>query len=1436
MTIIQTTVKSALTGTLAFSMAASPAIAFASEDAASLAEREQAADSFGIAENPTDQNDAEASGGSQNNANASDGDTTANTSKPVDSAGSNQSAPGATPEASGDPDFAESIALPESSGNPVSTERDDAQSPNAVESEEPGAQESDSLAEGDVRIDGQSFPDDAFRSWILNPKNLKGIGADGVLTKSERESVTFIGAQRQGIRDATGLSLFPNLTMIDFEGNYLESIDLSGNRELLTVYIRNNILTSVDFSNNTKLEFIETFDNRLTELDVSMLPNLKFLHADYNQLTCIDLSHNTKLEDDGFVGNNNPLEKVILPSIPGRSFDTFVISELNELKGYTSTLPEWYTTPDFQEGTGFTPSIDQGKTFVPFDGQTLYVKRTPNNYSISFDANGGTGEMENVSRTWNDGEQALPANEFNRTGYRFLGWSSDKAAAKPEYSDGQPVQNLAGAKDTGEKKTLYAVWERIEPSEGYFRDQLSETQKAIYDDIASQLDKLTDQTDPSSLEIYVPETEIGKLESILFAVLRDHPEYFWIDFSKLAWEEVAKDRYALCAKVTGEAYFTDGFTNDNIESYRERFETAVDAIVSQAPSDAVLAVRYFNNWLAANNTYNPSGLGASNFSRTAASAILSNNDPATGPVCYGYATAMKVLLDRAGIPNAYIEGTAYNGKNGPSGEQHAWNYVLVDGAWYAVDPTWSDPGASSAGATDTYFLVGSNTVTTPGLAGKETFGLNHDPAKTPASNYGLSYPALSDRAYEGASTGLFEVTGGGTSQKFDSLSEAVAAASDGQTVKLWGDAKLDGTIAIVKNTTIDLNGQSVKCSAGAAFSVADGTTLHLANGATEIGKLSGAYSTSIVNRGSLVIDPGITLKGSQAVSGTPAQTGTHGYASQSSSSFTVYRVVQPENPAPASIDISDLGETPTLADLSSYVNGSGKPAVTLKFILNPSTQTNIPVDGIPAYEWSLVSGPASNDKSGTDGTNEMDFRESDEAANLSTNAEDPNAMIDESAARFDSSQHLSAGTYVFGATVFGYNLEYSIEVSDEAFDDLEASYLGQVDNAQELFEENRGSYTEYDRNAANALFEQARAAVRSAATEDEMKTAIVAMAEAVDAVPTIVERAEGVESSWLKKHAEILSAESASDGLVNVDNAARLFDGAEQALADSEREGLKSFLPDDMDDADKQTVAAAAHALIATNPTRFDWLNDLASASRWVVDASEAFAKELEATKSSDLDSLAALSDSFDGMDSRTQNLVDSSVRTGIEERRAIAQAKHDAMKAIEQARADIDESLYTDEGVRELDDATAAAIERIEESGSIDAIAQAREEGLAALSDVQPAPNPNPDPDPNPAPNPDEGAGDGSANGGGSESTGEDPDRPNGGNGNAGQEASSAGGQNPVSPNASGSETGTGESHRDDAAKLAKTADQTPVLAFGGIGLVAALAFAIARARLRRI
>lgn len=80
-------------------------------------------------------------------------------------------------------------------------------------------------------------------------------------------------------------------------------------------------------------------------------------------------------------------------------------------------------------------------------------------------------------------------------------------------------------------------------------------------------------------------------------------------------------------------------------------------------------------------------------------------------VCEGYARTFKYIMDEIGIPCVLVSGTGTN-SNGET-ESHAWNYVEINGNWYAIDVTWDDPVAiGNAYITDedryANFLKGSN--------------------------------------------------------------------------------------------------------------------------------------------------------------------------------------------------------------------------------------------------------------------------------------------------------------------------------------------------------------------------------------------------------------------------------------------------------------------------------------------------------------------------------------------------------------------------------------------------------------------------------------------------------------------------------------------------------------------------------------------------------
>jgi hypothetical protein len=60
--------------------------------------------------------------------------------------------------------------------------------------------------------------------------------------------------------------------------------------------------------------------------------------------------------------------------------------------------------------------------------------------------------------------------------------------------------------------------------------------------------------------------------------------------------------------------------------------------------------------------------------------------------CEGYAKAMLLLLDHAGIQSYMVSGDAQNSANKLA--VHAWNKVRINGAWYHLDATWDDPVGS----------------------------------------------------------------------------------------------------------------------------------------------------------------------------------------------------------------------------------------------------------------------------------------------------------------------------------------------------------------------------------------------------------------------------------------------------------------------------------------------------------------------------------------------------------------------------------------------------------------------------------------------------------------------------------------------------------------------------------------------------------------------
>lgn len=74
-------------------------------------------------------------------------------------------------------------------------------------------------------------------------------------------------------------------------------------------------------------------------------------------------------------------------------------------------------------------------------------------------------------------------------------------------------------------------------------------------------------------------------------------------------------------------------------------------------------------------------------------------------VCEGYAKAMLVLCERAGINAIPVIGQA--GETG-EGQGHIWNKIMIDEKWYDFDVTWDDPVGDMGSSYVRYDYFGMN--------------------------------------------------------------------------------------------------------------------------------------------------------------------------------------------------------------------------------------------------------------------------------------------------------------------------------------------------------------------------------------------------------------------------------------------------------------------------------------------------------------------------------------------------------------------------------------------------------------------------------------------------------------------------------------------------------------------------------------------------------
>ena len=128
--------------------------------------------------------------------------------------------------------------------------------------------------------------------------------------------------------------------------------------------------------------------------------------------------------------------------------------------GYT--FDGWYEN---SEKTGDKWNFGSGKMPEGKGSEKgFYATLTENSYTITFNANGGTGTMPDKTFVYSDGGTLLPFNAFTKADATFVGWGVAASATEKKYSNGCYIY----ATDVAENSTpdangqyvltLYAVW------------------------------------------------------------------------------------------------------------------------------------------------------------------------------------------------------------------------------------------------------------------------------------------------------------------------------------------------------------------------------------------------------------------------------------------------------------------------------------------------------------------------------------------------------------------------------------------------------------------------------------------------------------------------------------------------------------------------------------------------------------------------------------------------------------------------------------------------------------------------------------------------------------------------------------------------------------------------------------------------------------------
>lgn len=243
----------------------------------------------------------------------------------------------------------------------------------------------------------------------------------------------------------------------------------------------------------------------------------------------------------------------------------------------------------------------------------------------------------------------------------------------------QPFSALAGALDqirsiaksviSGEPKEVEELrqMEVAQSEEGhqeYYFKQLTEEEQRVYRELLKGIRA-------REKEFYLTISDDDSIDRSYHAVLKDHPEIFWVHNR----EKIYKTTYS----DSDYCVFTPGYTytDSEIDEIQTAMEQSFQEVRALIPEDAgdYEKVRIVYTYVIDHTQYQ-----TGEDDQSIAGVFWKKS-----AVCAGYAGAVQYLLERLDIPCIYVDGSTKG-----STEGHAWDIVKIGQEYYYVDATNGD--------------------------------------------------------------------------------------------------------------------------------------------------------------------------------------------------------------------------------------------------------------------------------------------------------------------------------------------------------------------------------------------------------------------------------------------------------------------------------------------------------------------------------------------------------------------------------------------------------------------------------------------------------------------------------------------------------------------------------------------------------------------------